>query len=94
MIIFGLMSLLLGALLGGRFKALVLCPATIAVAFASVVRAHLDTGGFGVMLGAITCLAVLLQVGYAAGLACRCLSLASLRAKLKSLIAHSRRSAI
>lgn len=87
MIIFGFMSLSLGALLSGRFKASVLCPATIAVAFVGVVRAHLDARGLGGTLGAIACLVVLLQVGYAAGLACQSLSAASLRAKFqRSLI--------
>lgn len=81
MIVLGAASLLLGALLGGRFKALVLCPATLAVVLAGAVQAHLDGSGFGATLGAIVCLVVLLQAGYAAGLTYRCFGMASLRAK-------------
>ncbi len=71
MIILGFVSLLLGALLAGRFKVFVLCPASFVIALVGVVRAHLDADGPVLTFVTIAGLVILLQFGYAAGLACR-----------------------
>jgi hypothetical protein len=65
MLVILLISLLVGAVLGQRFKVLVLIPATALTVMAGTAFAHADT--FWQILGAALVATTSLQIGYFAG---------------------------
>ncbi len=68
MIAVSCLSFLLGVLLAGRYKVLVLCPASFVVGLACIVSAPFDGHGFQPASYLIISSIVMLQLGYMAGL--------------------------
>jgi hypothetical protein len=82
MLILSLICLLVGAVLGGRFKVVALIPAMALVFTASAGFAH--GGTFWQILGAVFVATTSLQIGYLAGAVIRLLLAASRASRIRA----------